>query len=423
MKKTLSVFLSLVMVFTLCAPTAFAVEAPEQEIEAVTFHAPTIRKMIEVNLELGNADEQFFHMLANAYLADPALLVETIMDLPGEDITYLAKAISYDLQKTGRADQAVIPSACNSPVTSAIAKLIYSQASNPENATLDAFYAIDMFSNLPGDAAVAYEGAVMVSSLVLSTYEAEIYAPVTATFTVTNTAISTSSRMYTYCVYRTDGATDTMIQSGRLTHEANAFSTTITLNLTNNAVGEYSFYVWVYPDIVGTYISSGESSPITVTGKWHITVELTADRTQLGTITLFNAEGTQVSSSICLGRSDDNLPMNRINGHTPIGVYTGILYQASSNTYSFGPYRRILLDIVSGYAADECSHRSELMIHGGDPSTNTSSPSYPLRPTYGCVRVTNDYQLSLITQIDSLISSYHYSTGQVTVTQDGLTDI
>ena len=103
------------------------------------FYAPTIRQMIDVNLELGNQDEEFYHALANAYLASPSLLAETISDLPAADIQYLAKAISYDLHKTNRVDLAVVPNDCNDAVSSAVARLIYIEANNTDNMSLDSF--------------------------------------------------------------------------------------------------------------------------------------------------------------------------------------------------------------------------------------------------------------------------------------------
>ncbi|MNF04031.1 hypothetical protein D3C80_2034570 [compost metagenome] len=41
------------------------------------------------------------------------------------------------------------------------------------------------------------------------------------------------------------------------------------------------------------------------------------------------------------------------------------------------------------------------MIHGGDPAS-TGAVSYPLRPTYGCVRVSNANQKALIQTIADL---------------------
>ncbi len=421
MKKALSVFLALVLVFTFCTPAAFANEPPEQEPEATTFHAPTIRQMIEANLALDNIDEDFFHKLANAYLANPALLVETIQDLPGDDITYLARAISYDLQKTGRESEAVIPSTCNTPITSAIAKLIFDQAGNEDNAALDSFCDDLLYAFVPTQASILSSDEMYVSTPVLSTTQADIYTNATATFTVGSLSPSSESRSCIYRLYRTNGSTSTLVKFGNATIPANMHSTTVTASFTNNAVGEYSYYVQVLISSSST-LTSDTSDSITVTGTWHITVELTADRTQLGTITLFNGEGTQVSTSICLGKSAYNYPMNQTDGHTPIGIYEAYLDGYKADTEAYGIYQYIRMHGVSGYVVDACSHRDGLLIHGGRTEYN-DNPTEPLHHTYGCVRVLGTYQLQLENELTSLANSYHYAIGQVTITQDGQTTL
>ena len=66
---------------------------------------------------------------------------------------------------------------------------------------------------------------------------------------------------------------------------------------------------------------------------------------------------------------------------------------------------------VSGVIVE--SGRSGIWIHGGDPSTDPSATWYPLRPTYGCVRISNSDQNSLQNKINNLISNYHYNTGKI----------
>lgn len=44
----------------------------------------------------------------------------------------------------------------------------------------------------------------------------------------------------------------------------------------------------------------------------------------------------------------------------------------------------------------EKNGRSEIMIHGGSPATHLSLSWYPLRPTYGCIRLSNADQKALI---------------------------
>ncbi|MOA70291.1 hypothetical protein D3C78_1990670 [compost metagenome] len=50
------------------------------------------------------------------------------------------------------------------------------------------------------------------------------------------------------------------------------------------------------------------------------------------------------------------------------------------------------------------------MIHGGDAATDSSTSWYPLRPTYGCIRISNANQNTLISKIATAGGS-----GKVTV--------
>lgn len=158
------------------------------------------------------------------------------------------------------------------------------------------------------------------------------------------------------------------------------------------------------------------SSSLIVRGQWHITVELTEDRSQLGTITLYDAGGVELLSDICLGKSESGDSVYVYYGNTPTGEYTGYLYTHNYSTYSYGPYQVIRMTGQSGAIAE--SGRSGIWIHGGDPSTNTSSSYYPLRVTNGCVRVTNDTQLQLQTIITDLVTNhYHYTEGTISITE------
>ncbi len=221
------------IVFTFCAPAAFATEAPVDTTEPSTFHAPTIREMIELNLELGSSDEQFFHVLANAYLADPALLVETIQDLTADEIIYLAKAIAYDLQQTGRTDMAVISPDCDTPQGSAIARMIYGQVTDPQNAELDVFYD-DAFLN--SDSIMADLYAPSVSRPTLSTSSAEINTTVTATFAISVSQAIIGGIDYLYTVYRVneDTGAETIVKIGQATIPDGARRVTTSCSFSNS---------------------------------------------------------------------------------------------------------------------------------------------------------------------------------------------
>ena len=99
----------------------------------------------------------------------------------------------------------------------------------------------------------------------------------------------------------------------------------------------------------------------------------------------------------CLGRSDDHRafmagnphrsPLQRY-GDVPCGVYRATIEPAGERVDVFGPYERLLLAALSGDALTAKQNgRTELMLHGGDPAKGGTRGG--LRPTYGCIRVTN----------------------------------
>ncbi len=427
MKRFVCILMSLVMLLSLGAPTVFANEAPETSEEPTTFDAPTIRRMIEVNLELRNTDEQFFHQLTEAYIANPLLLIQTIADLPGEDILYLAKAIAYDLQKAGKVDQVVIPAGCDSPELSAIAKLIRAQARNAENGEIKTFYDADLLEELatvqPASTIIPQVGAPILSDTVNSLNDT-----VTATFGIFNHSTFTSGTHYFYKLFRSDGTTVTQVAAGRARVNAGTLGTTVTVSFTNSAMGYYRYYVEVHEGPDALLATSSMSNALATTNKWLITVELTADRTQLGTITLYDASGTQICTDICLGKSAYNLPMNQINGHTPMGVYTARIDAHQGENIKYGDNLVVKMYQYAGYAKENCSHRSGLWIHGGRTGKNTdvNDPSYPLYHTEGCVRITDAFHDELISEIkliddptEDQMADDSYRPGLVVITQNG----
>lgn len=422
--KKLHKIVSMLLVFSLLVcicPFASAQDTSAEEDDCIGFHAPTIRKMIEVNLECDNADEEFFHLLANAYLADPELLIETIMDLPDDDIAYLAKAIAYDLQKTNR--QADVQTDFADPAADVFGRMIALETADTENASLDSFLDEDLLmgeitDEIPDELLALEE--VEVSSFSLLADETEVASPVTATISISSTLVSSALRSYSIKFYKKLGTTTSQCGLAVARILPNGMAASASANLVFNETGVYDVYAEVY-DMSGTLLATSSNVRITVKGRWHITVELTEDRAQLGTITLYSASGTAVARSICLGKSADNLPMNQENGHTPIGVYTGYLDPHGDDVEKYGPYKIIYLQGQSGYVVERCSHRSGLLIHGGREgyNNNESDPSYPLHHTEGCVRITNTFQLSLQNRITALINNCHLENGVVTITQDG----
>lgn len=126
-----------------------------------------------------------------------------------------------------------------------------------------------------------------------------------------------------------------------------------------------------------------------------ISVVLNKDRSKPGRLTV---DGSGVSIS-CLGKSDNMAAIKALNptrnpvyqfGDTPTGLYSAMVVAAKPNTFDnrrkFGPHQRILLDAVDGQAleAESKGKRSGLMIHGGAPNRSGG-----LRPTHGCIRVSD----------------------------------
>lgn len=94
----------------------------------------------------------------------------------------------------------------------------------------------------------------------------------------------------------------------------------------------------------------------------------------------------------------------RAYGDTPTGQYSCRLEPAASGPdaiRSFGTHQRILLTPIGGQALEAAKdgdpavlndgHRLGLMLHGGAPGNGGG-----LRPTHGCLRLSNDDQAALV---------------------------
>jgi|LGVE01.1.fsa_nt_gb hypothetical protein len=149
-------------------------------------------------------------------------------------------------------------------------------------------------------------------------------------------------------------------------------------------------------------------------GHWRIYINLPEDRGYKGSLSLYNEEGNYVFGCDCLGRGSnyeviggDHWDWWLSNADTPTGDYEGSIIGPKTPASKFGPYDRVnMVALYKGDHADIAAHsgdhRSGIMIHGGDLETNPSTTWYPLKPTLGCIRVSNDDQETLT----DLISSY-----------------
>lgn len=86
------------------------------------------------------------------------------------------------------------------------------------------------------------------------------------------------------------------------------------------------------------------------------------------------------------------------NGNTPTGTYAGSLFSSNQGwpLASYGAWGRIQLRPVEGDAviAEQLFGRTGLYIHGGDLATKGAWKG-GLKPTYGCLRVSNGDMLFL----------------------------
>lgn len=139
-----------------------------------------------------------------------------------------------------------------------------------------------------------------------------------------------------------------------------------------------------------------------------IRVGLHSDRTRIGSLSLYDSSGTRLAGPFpALGKADSTAAKNHGNsarnpllpyGDTPSGSYAAdrLLRTGIGTGYrdrSYGPNGAIRLIPTSGDAA-LAADRTGLLIHSGDPSSNGG-----LRPTNGCIRLSNADMASLVAAI------------------------
>ena len=147
-----------------------------------------------------------------------------------------------------------------------------------------------------------------------------------------------------------------------------------------------------------------------------IIVELPDDRTQYGRLRLVDDNGNDLIEPVpAIGRADpSNWPDNRNSdpllrgGNTPLGGYdvSGLRPpKDAADAYAHGPNGKLVLVPVSGEAAAAAAVRTDLEIHGGWLRNGN------LRPTSGCVRVSDD---SMRTLLDAM-AAHQEAVGQCEV--------
>lgn len=150
---------------------------------------------------------------------------------------------------------------------------------------------------------------------------------------------------------------------------------------------------------------------------FEIRVHLYKDRTRLGSLAVMNVEnGLTVFKCDALGYADkktaekvgnQNLDPLHIDGNTPTGTYSGIPLAFAKNDYrilKFGP-GWISLSPKSGDAKiAEKNGRAGIKLHAGPPSMLAWIVKYwhGLRPTNGCIRVSNPDLVSILSILGNL---------------------
>jgi len=141
-----------------------------------------------------------------------------------------------------------------------------------------------------------------------------------------------------------------------------------------------------------------------------IDVQLPTDRTKLGTVRLIGDDGTVIAGPFnAYGKADGGTAAANGNasrnplfpfGDTPTGGYAVPGLEATGDgtgrsTHSYGPNGAIRLNPTSGDALTAAGlGRQYLLIHGGDLNANNR-----LRPTNGCIRLSNDDMAALLNAI------------------------
>lgn len=386
------------------------ISTPPPQIRADGFHRETILKHITFHLDSMGRDDAFYTLLADAYAADPELLAELISAYTPTQIDYLAKGVAKGFTINKKTVPTLISDAEHYDIVQQIERHIADEAILESKAELPAGKNVIGNGGDSRSLSVPSVDMIMFSSDPLNTGDTETMRVVVSESFYTN-----SSRSYYMEIYQRS-AFGTVFRTGKsFVIPPGVTELPVIVDLTFTEAGPCQVIIKVYSSAGGTLLTTRYSESYTVVEDWHITVSLPVNRAYTGVLTLYKANGTLLHTGICLGKSAYGYPMSQINGDTPTGGYTGYLYTHWSSTYSYGPYQVVNMQGQSGLIA-EYGHRSDIWIHGGDPSTDTTSASYPLRPTYGCVRVTNNMQFDLeCTITDLVLDGYHREVGNITI--------
>lgn len=355
-------------------------------------------------------DEEFAFVLGNAYASDPELFARTVSHLPSDELTAIQTFVAYDIVANAKAASEARGrwhlSGRDAAVLSAIeADIATMRAEGPR------------IFRTTGEVGVASTQVPTIGPMTYTTTPLHVGQTETLKVQFTETTRTDILRTYWVEVYAVKDGTPWLKSSTSVSIPAGSSSVYAYFTMTFSSTGPIYTLVKVYSQQGGTLLTQRQGTyPDTVYGDWKITVSLPVNRDYKGTLRLYRADASLFTSFECLGRSESNDSMYVVYGNTPTGTYTGYLDGPSSPSSSYGPYKVVNMTGVSGVIVE--SGRSGIWIHGGDPETNQNLTWYPLRPTYGCVRISNTNQSSLQTKITSLINSYyHDQVGNIIISE------
>lgn len=138
-----------------------------------------------------------------------------------------------------------------------------------------------------------------------------------------------------------------------------------------------------------------------------IKIQFLPDRTKVGQLALVDNNGNIIFGPVAaFGKADNKKAADNNNpsrdpkklyGDTPTGTYKSSVDSINLPLKTYGPYKTIKLEPISGDAlVAKNNGRSGILIHGGAAGSGNK-----LRPTYGCVRVYNDDMKLLLNAIAS----------------------
>ena len=385
---------------------------PVEELPEVQKYNPYfLEKLVSAHVDNDNLeDEEFFETLSDVFVEDPAVFSAVIANTSTVAQKAIVDGVAEVCSTNGKyafsindgkltEEQAAIISAVQEQIA------VINDDISEEDVLEGQDVAVPLSTQVPTIGTMTYAGKLVCGEAT------------TLTVSFSETTATSSVRTYWTEVYAVRNGKEHLKSSKSITIPRGATSTTQKCSITYDNTGVVYTLVKVYTAKNGTLLTQRQGKySDTITGQWSIIVNLPINRNYKGTLALYHANGALQMSCKCLGLAEYNKAMTLENGNTPTGTYSGEICGASSNTYSYGPYRRISMVGKSGLA--KTTGRTGIMIHGGDPAKDTSLPGYPLRCTHGCIRVTNSDQKSLIDLVDTLISDFYADRyGEVVVSE------